>query len=222
MLKTNILGVSNLLNISLELWLDSKYNLKSEFKNARFHQVSTDEVYGSIRKGAFDENSPYKPNSPYSASKASAELMVRSFNKTYNLNATISVCSNNYGRFQHEEKFMPKIIYSLINNYPLDVYGDGTNIRDWIHVNDHCRALELIFKNGKTGDKYNVGADCELSNLEIINKVSNFLGKSLKLNFIDDRKGHDFRYSINSSKIRNELFWKPNYRIEDFLRSIKK
>ena len=165
-IKTNVNGVFNLLNCAYNYWIDKPFKVKKGFELARFHQISTDEVYGTIDKGSFTEENKYAPNSPYSASKASADLIVRSFNKTYGLNTTISVSSNNFGMNQNKEKFIPKIINRLKNNESIPVYGNGENIRDWIFVNDHCIAIDLIFNNSDSGSTYNVGGNNELSNMQ--------------------------------------------------------
>ncbi len=217
-IKTNINGVFNLLNISYKNWMSSNFKLKNKFKHSRFHQISTDEVYGSIIDGSFSEKSQYRPNSPYSASKASADMLVRSFNKTFGLNTTISVCSNNYGKNQNKEKFIPTIINSLINGKSIPVYGDGLNVRDWINVKDHCEAIEKVFNNSSSGETYNVGANNEISNLELIDKIYFDLKKKYKIEkkikFIDDRFGHDRRYSLSTSKIFNDLNWEAKYKME--------
>ena len=216
-IKSNINGVINLLNIAYSFWMHKPFKLKEKYKHARFHQISTDEVYGSIEKGSFNENSRYAPNSPYSASKASADLLVRSYQKTYGLNTSISICSNNFGPNQHREKFFPKVIDSLVNNKPIPVYGDGKNIRDWIYVENHCKAIDLIFNNSKPGSIYNIGGEFELTNLELIELIYKKLNTKIDINkriqFINDRYGHDFRYSLNIKKIKNELGWKT---IKDF------
>tara|TARA_B100000524_G_scaffold20970_1_gene10754 strand:+ start:1427 stop:2419 length:993 start_codon:yes stop_codon:yes gene_type:complete len=214
-IKTNINGVFNLLNVAYKNWMKSPNVTNNDFKFARFHQVSTDEVYGSIKKGSFSENSPYMPNSPYSATKAAADMLVRSFNKTYGLNTTISVSSNNYGLNQNKEKLIPKIISQLNNNKKVPLYGDGLNVRDWLHVKDNSIAIELIFNNSNAGETYNVGANNELSNLMVYKKlfsqIFNHEDDSEYVIFTNDRPGHDFRYSINCSKIKSELKWEPIY-----------
>ena len=217
-IKTNINGVFNLLNISHKKWMRSNFNPKNKFKHSRFHQVSTDEVYGSIIEGTFCENYPYKPNSPYSASKASADMLVRSFNKTYGLNTTITISSNNYGKNQHKEKFIPTIIHCLMNKKSIPVYGDGLNVRDWINVIDHCEAIVKVFNNSKSGETYNVGANNEISNLELIDILYNDLKKThkieKKIKFVKDRLGHDRRYSLDVTKIFNELNWEAKHEIK--------
>tara|TARA_B100001113_G_scaffold352324_1_gene353392 strand:- start:26 stop:1024 length:999 start_codon:yes stop_codon:yes gene_type:complete len=225
-IETNVMGVYKLLNICYKSWMNQNFNYKPEFEHSRFHQVSTDEVYGSIVEGSFTEKSLYKPNSPYSASKASADMIVRSFNKTFGLNTTISLCSNNFGNNQNKEKFIPKIIDCLINNNPIPLYGDGKNIRDWIYVEDHCEAVDLIFNKGVSGHNYNISSNNELENIELINIVYEILTSHLKnkkiekkIKFIDDRFGHDRRYSLCSKKLQTELNWKTKY---DFKKSLDK
>tara|TARA_Y100001954_G_scaffold228927_1_gene274109 strand:+ start:1568 stop:2536 length:969 start_codon:yes stop_codon:yes gene_type:complete len=204
-IKTNINGVFNLLNICYKFWMEKPFKKKKKFLNSRFHQISTDEVYGSIESGSFKENSNYFPNSPYSASKAAADLIVRSFNKTYGLNTTISISSNNYGPNQNQEKLIPKALSCIRNNKPIPIYGNGQNIRNWIYVDENCLAIDKIFNDGLDGNSYNVGSDCEMSNLELIKLLYQITEKKEKINFIKDRPGHDFRYSLDCSKLKNEL-----------------
>lgn len=223
-IKTNIIGVYSLLSTCYKYWMNSNFSYKSKYIYSRFHQVSTDEVYGSIAEGSFTEKSLYKPNSPYSASKASADMIVRSFNKTYGLNTTISLCSNNFGNNQDKEKFIPKIIHCLINNNSIPLYGDGKNIRDWLYVNDHCEAIELIFNKGISGHNYNISSKNELENIELINIIYEILANHLnnkkiekKIKFVDDRFGHDRRYSLSSKKLQTELSWRPKYNLKKSL-----
>ena len=209
-IRSNFVGVYNLLNIAFKFWMSSPFEYFEKFSHARFHQISTDEVYGSIKVGSFSEESKYNPSSPYSASKASADLLVKSFHKTYGLNSTISVCSNNFGINQHNEKFFPKIIQNLKTNRPISVYGDGLNVRDWIYVEDHCKAVELIFRKARPGSVYNIGGNYELNNLQLIDIISSAINLNKSdycVNFVDDRFGHDFRYSLDCSKIKKELNW---------------
>ena len=211
-LETNVLGTQVLMDASL------KYNVK------RFHQVSTDEVYGDLPLDRpdllFTESSLLKPSSPYSASKASADLLVLSYHKTFKLNCTISRCSNNYGAFQHTEKLIPLTIKKALNNENITVYGDGKNVRDWIYVLDHCKAIDLIVRNGKNGNVYNVGANHEINNLDLVKYILNRLGKDESLiTFVKDRPGHDLRYAIDSTKIKEELGWQPE---SSFLENINK
>ena len=220
-IKTNINGVFNLLNCAYNYWMHKPFKLKKGFELARFHQISTDEVYGSIDKGSFSEKSNYAPNSPYSASKASADMIVRSFNKTYGLNTTISISSNNFGKNQNAEKFIPKIIDYLKNNKAIPVYGNGSNIRDWIYVDDHCNAIDLIYNNSSAGDIYNIGGSNELTNLELIDIIyeimSNKLSCKKNIDFVKDRFGHDKRYSLNCNKIKEDLNWLPKSKFNSSL-----
>tara|TARA_Y100001954_G_scaffold239581_1_gene315987 strand:- start:7846 stop:8823 length:978 start_codon:yes stop_codon:yes gene_type:complete len=208
-IKSNILGVYSLLEVCMKFWMKKPFLPNAKFKNARFHQVSTDEVYGSIQNGSFSEKDKYSPNSPYSASKAGADHLVRSFNKTYGLNTTISISSNNFGNLQNEEKFIPKIIKSIKENKAMTIYGNGLNVRDWIFVEDNCEAIDIIFRNGKSGNSYNVGSGNEFSNIEIIDLISKITSRRVKISYVEDRYGHDFRYSLNFTKISDELGWKP-------------
>lgn len=182
----------------------------------RFVQVSTDEVYGSLGpEGRFTEEHPPAPNSPYAASKACADLLARSYFKTYGLDVVITRCSNNYGPFQFPEKLIPLMITNALAGLQLPVYGDGMNVRDWIHVTDHCHALDLVLRRGKPGDVYNIGADCELPNIEIVRRIVKRLKASESLiRFVDDRPGHDRRYAIDSTKIREHLGWSPRTNFE--------
>ncbi len=198
-ITTNVLGTQTLLELARKL------------KGVRFLQVSTDEVYGSIDSGAFTETSPLAPNSPYAASKASADLLVRSYQRTYGLDAVVTRCGNNYGPYQFPEKLVPLMISNAIADTPLPVYGDGLQSRDWIHVEDHCSALLTVLTKGETGSVYNIGAGGDQINLEVIRRILRLLGKPESLiEFVRDRPGHDRRYSIDSSRIRNELGWSPN------------
>ena len=209
--RTNILGTINLLNIANQAWSGSNYN-----KNV-FYQISTDEVYGSLDiSGSFTEKTRYSPRSPYSASKASADHFIFAYSHTYNLPILISNCSNNFGPNQHHEKLIPKVVSCLINKSKIPVYGNGSNIRDWLFVNDHIRAIDLILHNGKVGESYNIGGGNELSNLELIKQIIRIFHSNSKIadiseyiEFVDDRKGHDFRYSIDFKKLRNNLGWTP-------------
>ena len=210
-INTNINGLFNLINNAYKFWMQSPFRFKEKFQNSRFHQISTDEVYGSTDKNSFTEESNYCPNSPYSASKGAADLIVRSFNKTYGLNTTISISSNNFGVNQNKEKFIPKVLESMIKNKEIPLYGDGKNIRDWIDVNNHCEAIEIIFNNSKSGESYNVGGGNEITNLDLINLLFSILSKKSKcykkIKFVKDRFGHDRRYSLNCKKIERDLGW---------------
>ena len=203
--ETNIIGTHNL------LMLAKKYSLN------RYYQVSTDEVYGSLKKGdkPFTTNSPLAPNSPYSASKASADMLVRAYFKTFGINTVISRCSNNYGPNQDKSKLIPKFIYLLLSNKKVPLYAKGENIRDWIYVEDHIDAIDMIFHEGKPGSIYNIGGNCELSNMEIVKKLIAMAKKDESyIEYVSDRPGHDFRYAIDNSEIRKELGWKPRYIFE--------
>lgn len=202
--RTNVIGTNVLLEAT------KRFNVE------RFLQISTDEVYGSLGStGLFSEKTPIAPNSPYSASKASSDMMTMAFNHTYGLPTVITRCSNNYGPLQFPEKLIPLMILNAIQNKKLPVYGDGMNIRDWIYVIDHNKAVELVFEKGKIGEVYNIGASNELPNIEIVKVILKNLNKSEELiQFVKDRPGHDKRYAIDSSKIQNELKWKPEFNFE--------
>lgn len=207
-LKTNVLGTQVLLEAA------QKYRIR------KFIQISTDEVYGSLGPtGYFTETSPLAPNSPYSASKAGADLLVRAYHQTYGLPVNITRCSNNYGPYQFPEKLIPLFVTNAMGDKKLPLYGDGRNIRDWIHVKDHCRAIDLVMREGKEGEIYNIGANSERTNLEITREILRILQKPESLiSFVRDRPGHDRRYAIDSSKIREELDWQPQY---DFITGLK-
>ena len=216
--KTNIMGTLSLLQAAKDYW-------KNNFDDKLFYHVSTDEVYGSLGKeGFFTETTKYDPHSPYSASKASSDHFVRAFADTYSLPVVISNCSNNYGSFQFPEKLIPLFINNIINNKSLPVYGNGENVRDWLFVNDHARAIDVIFHNGKLGETYNIGGFNEWKNIDlikvIIKTVDRLLGRdegsSLKLiTYVKDRAGHDLRYAIDSSKLKDELGWEPSLQFEE-------
>ena len=216
-INSNIIGVFNLLEVFRNF---SKKNSKSKLVH-----ISTDEVYGDILKGRSNEKYPYIPSSPYAASKASSDHLVYSYVRTYKIKAMITNCSNNYGPRQHPEKLIPKLIYNLINNKDLPIYGDGKNSREWIHVDDHCEALISVFKRGKIGNFYNIGSNKNLNNLQITKYLLNLSKKRFKTNlkskivFVKDRPGHDVRYALNSNKIKKELNWKPQI---EFLKGINK
>ena len=207
--QTNVVGAANLVGLA------------RAFNVARFVQVSTDEVYGSLETGdmPFTENTPLSPSSPYSASKAGADLLALAAHRTFGQDIVITRCSNNYGPCQFPEKLIPLIISRAISDELLPVYGDGGNVRDWIHVLDHCRGILATLRAGKSGHVYNLGADCEKTNLEIVRGILEVLGKPESLiSFVDDRPGHDWRYAIDSSKARNELNWEPRHDFESGLR----
>ena len=208
--ENNVLGTHSLIEACKQFWGEGSSN--------RFVHISTDEVYGSLKDNdpAFVETLPLAPNSPYSASKAGSDLIVRAYTETFNMNTSITRCSNNYGPNQHEEKLIPLMIKKAKNNEKLPVYGTGTNIRDWLYVEDHCSAIDVVLHKGKKGEIYNIGGNNEKTNLYIVKTILKQLGKSEDLiSFVEDRKGHDYRYAINSSKIQNELGWKPSVTFEE-------
>mgnify|MGYP004662085425 FL=1 len=210
-LKTNIMGTSVIMDACL------RYGAK------RFHQISTDEVYGDLPLDRpdllFTEESPLRPSSPYSASKTSADLLSMAYHRTYGLNVTISRCSNNYGPCQHTEKLIPLMITNALADKPLPVYGSGENVRDWIHVSDHCSAVDLIIHSGRNGEIYNIGGSCEMRNIDIVRLICRELGKPETLiSHVADRMGHDLRYAIDSSKLRSELGWYPKIKFADGIR----
>lgn len=214
-IQTNIVGTFNLLE-----------SARSRLEHViRFHHISTDEVYGSLdRHGCFSETTPYQPNSPYSASKASSDHLVRAYHKTYGLPMTISNCSNNYGPYQFPEKLIPLMILNALEGKPLPVYGDGRHVRDWLYVRDHCTAIWTIMKKGKDGETYNIGGDSEMENLKLVEMICDILDERDRLNhirprreritFVKDRPGHDRRYAIDFSKLNQELNWRPETSLE--------
>jgi dTDP-glucose 4,6-dehydratase len=206
--RSNVLGTSVL--------LENARNFEVE----KFIQISTDEVYGSLGgEGLFEESTPIHPNSPYAASKASADLISLAFHHTYNLPVVITRCSNNYGPFQFPEKLIPLMIINALNNRKLPVYGDGLNVRDWIYVLDHNKAVEFVLEEGKPGEVYNIGANTEMKNIDIIKLILSYLEKSENLiEFVEDRPGHDRRYAINSNKIQQELRWQPEFQFSSALK----
>lgn len=224
--KTNVMGTFTLLDVAKNFWMSGPQNYKDEYRNARFLHVSTDEVYGTLGDtGLFTETTPYAPNSPYSASKAGSDLLVRSYFHTYGMNVVTTNCSNNYGPNQHDEKLIPTVIRNALSGNPIPVYGNGKNIRDWLFVDDHCRGLDSAFHEGKSGETYNVGTNNELQNLDIIKDICNYLDKVKpkeesyfnQVKFVTDRPGHDKRYAIDSTKINKDLGWNPLYSYEKAL-----
>jgi dTDP-glucose 4,6-dehydratase len=206
--QTNIVGVQVLLDV-----------IKDSRRKIRFLQVSTDEVYGSIESGSWTEDSPLQPNSPYSASKASGELLARSFNKTHGIDVVITRCSNNYGTHHFPEKLIPLFITNLIEGKKVPIYGAGENIRDWLHVDDHCRGIYSVLMNGRSGEVYNIGGGRELSNNEITSLILEAMGADeSSIAYVEDRKGHDLRYSVDWSKINGELGYEPQVEFQDGLR----
>ena len=185
----------------------------------KFVQISTDEVYGSIAEGSWDENFPLMPNSPYSASKASADLIVRAYQKTFGVNTNVTRCSNNYGPYQYPEKIIPLFVTNLIQKKKLPMYGTGSNIREWIHVEDHCRGIELVISDGKSGEIYNIGSGNEMTNLELARLILKEMDEDeSRIDFVNDRQGHDFRYSVSSDRISRELGFVPQI---DFLAGLR-
>ena len=220
-IKTNIEGTFNLLHTAFLHWMEGPSKVKTGYENCRFHHISTDEVYGALGKeGFFTETTPYAPNSPYSASKASSDFLVRAYYHTFKMNVTTSNCSNNYGPKQHHEKLIPHIIKQALGEQPLSVYGKGENVRDWLYVLDHCKAIDLIFHKGKSGETYNIGGHNERNNITIVKTICAILdakkpranGKKYEelIAFVADRAGHDFRYAIDATKLETELGWKAD------------
>ncbi len=222
-IQTNIVGTFNLLQGAYQTWMNGPNELKEEYNNARFLHISTDEVYGTLGEtGLFLETTPYAPNSPYSASKASSDFLVRSYFHTYGLPVVTTNCSNNYGAHQHKEKLIPTIIRKAISGEKIPIYGKGKNIRDWIYVTDHCKGIKLVFDKGSLGETYNIGGKNERENLYIAHTICDILDtlqpseKPYKeqIAFVKDRAGHDFRYAIDASKIESELGWKAKENFE--------
>ncbi|MCZ6595582.1 MAG: dTDP-glucose 4,6-dehydratase [Bacteroidetes bacterium] len=230
-INTNIVGTFNLLHAAYKTWMDGPNRLLESFKEARFLHISTDEVYGTLGKtGLFTETTSYAPNSPYSASKASSDFIVRSYFHTYGMPVVTTNCSNNYGPNQHKEKLIPTIIRKAISREPIPIYGDGQNIRDWLYVWDHCIGIKLVLDKGKLGETYNIGGRNERNNLYIANTICELLDdlkptdNSYKdqITFVTDRPGHDFRYAIDASKIENDLGWKADENFESgILKTVK-
>ena len=218
--KTNVLGTFTLLETARRHWMDAPGQVKSGYEKCRFHHMSTDEVYGTLGEtGFFTETTPYAPNSPYSASKASSDLLVRAYHHTYGMNVTTSNCSNNYGPKQHGEKLIPTIIRKCLNGENIPVYGDGKNIRDWLYVLDHCKAIDLIWQKGRSGETYNIGGRNERNNLQIVDAICSILDREVPrkdgkykdlVTFVKDRAGHDRRYAIDATKLETELGWKAD------------
>lgn len=219
--KTNVLGTQVLLDCARKAWSKPPFEKGGHRGIYRFIHVSTDEVYGSLgATGYFTEDTPLSPNSPYSASKAGSDLMVRSYYETFGFPAIITRCSNNYGPYQFPEKLIPLMITNALEGKPLPVYGDGRNIRDWLHVEDHCRAIDVVLHNGKEGEVYNIGGNNEWKNIDIVNLICDILKARLntsahsQITFVKDRPGHDRRYAIDSTKIKKGLGWSPAYTFE--------
>lgn len=224
-IQSNIVGTFNILEECRQYWKDDEM----AWKENRFLHVSTDEVYGELEDdGLFTETTPYAPNSPYSASKAASDMIVRSYFQTYGMNLVTTNCSNNYGPHQHDEKLIPTVIRNAVKKNPIPVYGKGQNVRDWLFVKDHCRALETAFMKGKSGETYNIGGNNEWKNLDLVHKICEILNEEVGegpegdyknlISFVTDRLGHDFRYAIDASKIKKELNWEPSTDFDGMLR----
>ncbi len=207
--QTNVIGTHTLLEVAKQTWGEGSLN--------KFVHISTDEVYGTLgEEGYFTEETPIKPNSPYSASKASSDLIARAYFETYKMNVSITNCSNNYGPYQHNEKLIPHMIKLALEGKKLPVYGNGKNIRDWLYVEDHCEAIDLVYHKGRAGERYNIGGHNEKRNIEIVKLILKHLDMSEDMiEFVEDRKGHDYRYAIDPTKIKNELGWYPKTKFED-------
>lgn len=227
--ETNVHGTFTLLDVAFKAWMEKPFSLKERFLHSRFHHVSTDEVYGSLGEtGFFTETTPYAPNSPYSASKAGSDMLVRSYYHTFGLNTVITNCSNNYGPKQHDEKLIPTVIRKALAGEQIPIYGDGKNIRDWLYVLDHCKGIDLVFQEGKSGEQYNIGGHNERNNNYIAKTICGLLDglKPKKtgsyvdqITYVEDRAGHDRRYAIDPTKIEQQLGWEAD---ENFETGIKK
>lgn len=226
-IETNIKGTFVLLDVAYKYWMEKPFKAKHGFENCRFLHVSTDEVYGSLGDtGMFTEKTPYAPNSPYSASKASSDMLVRSYHHTYGLDTVITNCSNNYGPKQHKEKLIPTVIRKGLSGEAIPIYGDGSNTRDWLYVTDHCSGLDMAFHKGKGGEVYLIGGRNERNNNFIAHKICELLDKMQpkeegsykdQISYVEDRAGHDFRYAIDATKIEKELGWKAQENFESGL-----
>ncbi len=221
--QTNVNGTFTLVDVAYKYWMDKPFTYKEKYANCRFHHISTDEVYGTLSENPndlFTETTSYAPNSPYSASKASSDMIIRAYNETYGLNTVITNCSNNYGPKQHDEKLIPTIIRKALSNQNIPIYGDGKNIRDWLYVLDHCKGIDIAYHTGKSGETYNVGGRNERTNLQIVDRICTILDKEVPkadnssykdlITFVEDRAGHDRRYAIDATKLENELGWKAD------------
>jgi len=222
-IETNVNGTFTLIDVAQKYWMEKPFTYKENYQGCRFHHISTDEVYGTLNEtDLFTEETPYAPNSPYSASKASSDMIVRSYQETYGLNTVITNCSNNYGPKQHDEKLIPTIIRKALAKEPIPIYGDGKNIRDWLYVLDHCKGIDLVYHIGKKANVYNIGGRNERTNLQIVDTICSILDervptdKSYKelITFVEDRAGHDRRYAIDATKLENELGWKADENFE--------
>ena len=221
-IETNVNGTFTLIDVARAYWMDKPFEYKKDYDKCRFHHISTDEVYGTLNEtDLFTEETPYSPNSPYSASKASSDMIVRSYQETYGMNTVITNCSNNYGPKQHDEKLIPTIIRKCLAGESIPIYGDGKNIRDWLYVLDHCKGIDLVYHSGKEANVYNIGGRNERTNLQIVDAICSILDSKIPkstsykelIAFVEDRAGHDRRYAIDAAKLENELGWKAD---EDF------
>lgn len=226
-INTNILGTFNLIDVAKNHWMAAPNLPQAQHKNSRLHHISTDEVYGTLREeGLFTEQTPYAPNSPYSASKASSDFIVRSYFHTYGMNVVTTNCSNNYGPNQHDEKLIPTIIRKALSGENIPIYGDGKNIRDWLYVEDHCKGIDLVFSKGVSGETYNIGGENERNNFCIANKICNILNEikpksnsyAEQITFVKDRPGHDYRYAIDATKIKKKIGWQAEESFETGIR----
>ena len=227
-IETNVNGTFNLLDVAFKTWMKAPFEYKEEFKNCRFHHISTDEVYGSLGEtGYFTEETPYAPNSPYSASKAASDMVVRSYHHTYGMNTVITNCSNNYGPKQHKEKLIPTIVRKALSGDDIPIYGNGKNVRDWLFVLDHVKAISLVYAEGKAGEVYNIGGDTEMQNIELAHKICRLLDElkpkdsgsySEQITFVKDRAGHDLRYAIDAGKMKSQLNWKATAEFEEAMK----
>jgi len=223
-IQTNVNGTFTLIDVAYKYWMDKPFAFKSGYEDCRFHHISTDEVYGTLGEtGLFTEETPYAPNSPYSASKAGSDMIVRSYFHTYGMNTVITNCSNNYGPKQHNEKLIPTIIRKAIKGEDIPIYGDGSNIRDWLYVLDHCKGIALVYETGSVGEVYNIGGCNERNNNYIADKVCEILdvlqpkvdgSYKDQIRFVEDRAGHDLRYAIDATKIETQLGWKADESFE--------
>jgi dTDP-glucose 4,6-dehydratase len=223
-IETNVNGTFTLLDVAKNKWMNKPFTYKKDYEGCRFHHISTDEVYGTLNEtDLFTEETPYAPNSPYSASKASSDMIVRSYQETYGLNTVITNCSNNYGPKQHDEKLIPTIIRKALAGEAIPIYGDGKNIRDWLYVLDHCKGIDLVYHTGKEANVYNIGGRNERTNLQIVDAITSILDERVPpkekigkesykelITFVEDRAGHDRRYAINATKLETELGWKAD------------
>lgn len=223
-MEANVMGTFNLIEMARRYWMSAPDQYRTGYESCRFHHISTDEVYGTLgESGYFTETTSYAPNSPYSASKAGSDFIVRAWHHTYGMNVTTSNCSNNYGPKQHSEKLIPTIIRKCLAEEPIPVYGNGQNVRDWLYVLDHCKAIDLIYHQGKSGETYNIGGHNERNNLQIVHSVCRILDEKRPrkegryadlISFVTDRPGHDLRYAIDATKLTEELGWKADENFE--------